>query len=844
MPASTSAAAASSAWARPSSDRVALLHTLANLPQHPESVPINQLVQVPGTPLHGLPPLDPLDFVRTIATARAADAEVVRAAVRRPRGHERRGAGAVLPRRRQLDLLRRKLLTTPNPGRSHDHALFARLGIAPEHAAAVAGMNDRRRRLSRARRDARGRWPTATQPARSRRVARSSARTGGARVTVDGRECARVLQQRLPRACATIRASSRRSAMPRAAGASAAAPRTWSAVTAPNITRWKKNSPRSPRGRARCCSPPATWPTSPSAPRWSARGDRVLEDQLNHASLLDAGLATGARLRALSRMATSPSCERRLAATARGHSTLVATDGVFSMDGDVAPLRGVGAACARSGAWLMVDDAHGFGVLGANGARQPSRPRDSALDDVPVLMCTLGKAFGTFGAFVAGSPALIESLMQHGAHLHLHDGAAAGGGRGHARGAARDAARNRGAASACWRMQRAFAAAARDLGLQVAAVAARRSSRSCSAARRAALAASRALLRPGSLGAGNPAADGAAGTFAPARDVFGRAHRRRRRRSWLDALQRSRPAAACCRERACTSRLPRCGPDVVLLHGWALHGGMWGPWLGQARGARAPACRRPAGSRTLAVARRDRGCRRTCAARGACGASRRHRARLVARRDGGPRTGARGMRERRVAGAGRDDAALRGRRRIGSTACATTCSTALRAGSPLDYRGHGAEFPRTADSRRRERRTGVARAAQPSSARTANRIARALAAGLGILRAVDLRDDLPRIAQPALVIAGERDRLTPPEAGRELATRLPSARFHLIERAGHAPFLSHPDEVLREVIPFLKRRKGETSPDRGRPPASGRFEPSPAQAGQGTSAMRRPRREG
>ncbi len=125
--------------------------------------------------------------------------------------------------------------------------------------------------------------------------------------------------------------------------------------------------------------------------------------------------------------------------------------------------------------------------------------------------------------------------------------------------------------------------------------------------------------------------------------------------------------------------------------------------------------------------------------------------------------------------------------------------------------------------------------------------ARALAAGLGILRAVDLRDDLSRIAQPALVIAGERDRLTPPQAGRELAMGLPAARFHLIERAGHAPFLSHPDEVLAEVVPFLERLKGEPSPDlrstspvngRGREPspASGRgVEPSPASAGEGTS---------
>ena len=117
-------------------DRVALLHTLATLPQHPESVPINQLVQVAGTPLHGLPPLDPLDFVRAIATARLL----------MPKSYVRLSAG----RTDMSDAVQalcflagansifygEKLLTTPNPGATHDQALFARLGLAPENVAA------------------------------------------------------------------------------------------------------------------------------------------------------------------------------------------------------------------------------------------------------------------------------------------------------------------------------------------------------------------------------------------------------------------------------------------------------------------------------------------------------------------------------------------------------------------------------------------------------------------------------------------------------------------------------------------------------------------------------------
>jgi pimeloyl-[acyl-carrier protein] methyl ester esterase len=80
----------------------------------------------------------------------------------------------------------------------------------------------------------------------------------------------------------------------------------------------------------------------------------------------------------------------------------------------------------------------------------------------------------------------------------------------------------------------------------------------------------------------------------------------------------------------------------------------------------------------------------------------------------------------------------------------------------------------------------------------------ALTAGLTILRESDLRDALPRIKRPTLVIAGDHDRLTPPAAGRALAEMLPDARFRLIERSGHAPFLSHAPEVLEEVRAFLE----------------------------------------
>ena len=138
------------------------------------------------------------------------------------------------------------------------------------------------------------------------------------------------------------------------------------------------------------------------------KGDSVLHDRLNHASLLDAGLLSGARF---SRYLHNDlnSLQQRLH-KAQGNRLLV-TDGVFSMDGDLAHLPELAAQAKAHNAWLMVDDAHGFGVLGNTGGGLVEHHGLSA-EDVPVLVGTLGKSFGTSGAFVAGSEELIETLIQ------------------------------------------------------------------------------------------------------------------------------------------------------------------------------------------------------------------------------------------------------------------------------------------------------------------------------------------------------------------------------------------------------------------------------------------------
>lgn len=139
------------------------------------------------------------------------------------------------------------------------------------------------------------------------------------------------------------------------------------------------------------------------------RGDNVFEDRLNHASLLDGGLHSGARFSRFPHNDVA-ALERKLVAS--DAPSMVVVDGVFSMDGDSAPLTALAALCDRESACLMVDDAHGFGVFGANGAGSLEA---SGLDvsGVPILMATLGKALGTAGAFVAGSELLIDSLVQH-----------------------------------------------------------------------------------------------------------------------------------------------------------------------------------------------------------------------------------------------------------------------------------------------------------------------------------------------------------------------------------------------------------------------------------------------
>ena len=146
------------------------------------------------------------------------------------------------------------------------------------------------------------------------------------------------------------------------------------------------------------------------------RHDAVFGDKLNHASLIDAARLSEAR-HIRYKHADDSALEQRLAASSV-KDKLVITDGVFSMDGDIAPLPQLSAVCRRHNAWLMVDDAHGLGVLGRHGAG--TLEHFAMCNNEPaVLVGTLGKAFGTFGAFVARREPRIQTLIQK-ARTHIY----------------------------------------------------------------------------------------------------------------------------------------------------------------------------------------------------------------------------------------------------------------------------------------------------------------------------------------------------------------------------------------------------------------------------------------
>ncbi len=140
------------------------------------------------------------------------------------------------------------------------------------------------------------------------------------------------------------------------------------------------------------------------------RGDAVIQDKWNHASLLDGGRLTDAdQLRYPH--ADMGLLHKRLHNVATAKHRLIVSDGVFSMDGDIAPLPEIMALSEQHHAAVLIDDAHGFGVIGEGGRGTVSHYQLAA-DKAPIVVGTLGKAIGTGGAFVAADELVIETLIQ------------------------------------------------------------------------------------------------------------------------------------------------------------------------------------------------------------------------------------------------------------------------------------------------------------------------------------------------------------------------------------------------------------------------------------------------
>lgn len=310
----------------------------------------------------------------------------------------------------------------------------------------------------------------------------------------------------------------------------------------------------------------------------TGRGDAVFEDRLNHASLVDGARLSGARLRRYAH-ADAAALAEVMGAGAPG-AGLIASDGVFSMDGDLAPVPGLARVAREQGAWLLIDDAHGLGVLGARGGGLLEQ-QGLSQDEVPILVGTLGKAFGTFGAFVAGRTELIEWLVQR-ARTYIYTTALPPAVAVATRKALKLARLD------AWRRERLNALIARfrggacHLGLPLLD-SATPIQPLLIGGNAAALRASDALLAAGFLvGAIRPPTV-PAGT-ARLRITLTAAHTEAQVDRLLDTLarRRGRGGGSPGTGDMTAHRTPGvhvesfgAGPELVMLHGWSMHGGVW-----------------------------------------------------------------------------------------------------------------------------------------------------------------------------------------------------------------------------------------------------------------------------
>ncbi len=381
-------------------DRLRLLQTLANLDPPPESVPINALVAVAGTPLAEQPPLEAFAMVRAIATAR----------ILMPASKVRLSAGrlALSPEAQALCFYAgansvftgEKLLTTPNPDADSDRALLATLGLKPEPAAAPA-----------AEPAAAGAAPledawAAELAALERRGQRRRLRAPQGEDfcsndyldLAQDPEVRRAVAQAVEAGMALGATGSRLVRGNHAALAAAEAEfAAWQGVEAALLFS---------SGYAAGVGLLTTL---------LGRHDVVFSDERNHASLIDGQRWSGARRVVVAHNdAAALAAALRREPAPRGARRWVVVESLYSMEGDYAPLEAIAEACAAAGAWLIVDEAHATGLFGPEGAGRVAEAAAQCPALGRVLAARLhpcGKALGASGAMVAGSRRLIELLV-------------------------------------------------------------------------------------------------------------------------------------------------------------------------------------------------------------------------------------------------------------------------------------------------------------------------------------------------------------------------------------------------------------------------------------------------
>ena len=520
--------------------RAGLIAQLAAMDPYPESVPINHLVQVAGTPLHGAFGGETrARSVRVRAHDRGRahhDAEGDGAAVGRPARAGGGDPGAVLSRRSQLDLPRRQ---APDDGQPR----CRRRPLAPRQAGADA------RVVTPGLIAALERDLAALDAAGLKRSRRTLESAPGARVVVDGRQLVAFASNDYlglanhPDVVAAARDGAARW------GAGAAASHLVCGHFAPHAALEAELAAFvRPCAEARALTFSSGYLANLAIlTALAGRSDAVFADRLNHACLNDGALLSRAEFVRYPHGDVA-ALSRRLAAS-KAKRKLIATDAVFSMDGDIAPLPALLALAEEHDAWLVVDDAHGFGVLGEGeqGGRGTLAHFGLASERI-VYMGTLGKAAGVAGAFVAAHRAVIETLLAT-ARSYVFTTAAppllAEALRASLRILAHDHARRAHLARAHRPLSRPHARGPVDAASVDDADPAGRGRRQCDGdgARRGALG-SRVL------GAGDPSADRAGRHRAASRHADGGAFARRHRR----ARRRVRRPRACVRARASDAR--------------------------------------------------------------------------------------------------------------------------------------------------------------------------------------------------------------------------------------------------------------------------------------------------